>query len=88
MINILGMNFADNNYPDFGSMKMDKRNEYLHLINDDISKLNGLLTRSVCVGTYGADRFTFDSGDVAIVDDSQKAFVYNSTLDAWTEWDI
>ena len=83
---ILGMTFDAENMPDFGSIEMDKRNEYLHLCGADIDKLNMVLTRSACIGTYGADKFPFSSGDVAIVDDTQRAFVYNSTLDTWTEW--
>ena len=84
---ILGMTFPNaENVPDFGSMEMDKRNEYLHLTGADIDKLNSTLTRAVCIGAYGADKFSFDSGDVAIADDTQRAFVYNSTLDTWTEW--
>ena len=35
-----------------------------------------------------ADKFYFQSGDVAIVDDTQRAFVYNADSDSWTEWDI
>ena len=86
---ILGMTFPDtNNIPDFGSMKMDKTNEYLHLCSVDVDKLNTILTKSVCVAEYSADEFSFDSGDVAIVDDTQRAFVYNDYLDFWTEWDI
>ncbi len=73
MRNILGMNFADNNYPDFGSITFD---------------INSMLTRAVCIGTYNANAFYFRSGDVAIVDDAQRAFVYNSDSDSWTEWDI
>ena len=38
------------------------------------------------IGTYNADKFYFQSGDIAIVDDTQRYFVYNSYLDTWTEW--
>ena len=86
---ILGMTFPDtNNIPDFGSMKMDKTNEYLHLAGVDADKLNRVLTKSVCVDEYGAESFSFTSGDVAIADDTQRAFVYNSTSDSWHEWEI
>ena len=85
---LFGMTFDSENIPDFGSMKMDKRNENLHLLGVDVSKLNSVLTRAVCVGTYNADVFAFQSGDVAIVDDTQRAFVYNSTSDSWHEWEI
>ena len=88
MIVKLGMSFQNDSCPDFGSMEMDKQNEILHLIGTDVDKLNNLLTRSVCVGTYHADIFSFQSGDVAIVDDVQRAFVYNSTSDGWYEWEI
>ena len=83
MKNILEMNFADNNYPDFGSIKMNKKNGYLHLLSADIGKLNDLLTRAVCVGTYGVGEFSFDSGDIAVVDDASMSYVYNATADHW-----
>ena len=85
---ILGMTFDSSNVPDFGSMVMDKRNEYLHLLGADIDKLNEILTRNVCVGEYGAEKFSFDSGDVAFADDVQRAFIYNSVSDQWHEWEI
>ena len=88
MINILNMNFNENNVPDFGSIAFDRYGENLHLLSTDISKLNSVLTRAVCIGTYNADTFYFQSGDVAIVDDTQRAFVYNADSDSWTEWDI
>lgn len=86
MINILKMNFPDDTDIDVGSIAFDRYGENLHLVNADVSKLNNVLTRAN-IATYGAE-FYFQSGDVAIVDDTQKAFVYNSTLDTWTEWDI
>ena len=83
---ILNMVFDDENKPDIGSIKFDRYNENLHLLGEDISKLNSVLTRAVCIGTYNADKFYFQSGDVAIVDDTQRAFVYNADSDSWTEW--
>ena len=88
MINILGMNFPDDTNVDFGSIAFDRYNENLHLLGDDVDKLNSVLTRAACIGTYNADRFYFQSGDVAITDDTQRAFVYNADSDSWTEWDI
>lgn len=86
MINVLNMNFDENNVPDVGSIAFDRDKKNLHLVNADVSKLNNVLTRAN-IATYGAE-FYFRSGDVAIVDNAQRAFVYNSTLDTWTEWDI
>ncbi len=86
MINILKMNFDENNVPDVGSIAFDRYGENLHLAGVDVDKLNTVLTRAN-IATYGAE-FYFQSGDVAIVDDTQRAFVYNSTLDEWTEWNI
>lgn len=86
MINILGMYFSEDNAPDFGSIKFDRYGEILHLAGVDVDKLNDTLTRAVCIGTYNADKFYFQSGDVAIVDDAQRAFVYNADSDSWTEW--
>lgn len=85
---VLNMVFDDSLVPDFGSMKMDKRNEYLHLLGTDVDKLNGVLTKAVCVDIYGTDIFSFSSGDVAFTDDTQRAFVYNSDSDSWHEWEI
>lgn len=85
---ILNMVFDDENTPDIGSIKFDRYNENLHLLGEDVDKLNTVLTRAVCIGTYNADKFYFQSGDVAIVDDTQRAFVYNADSDSWTEWDI
>ena len=83
---ILNMVFDDENKPDIGSIKFDRYNENLHLLGEDVDKLNTVLTRTVCIGTYNADKFYFQSGDVAIVDDTQRAFVYNADSDSWTEW--
>lgn len=87
MINILNMNFPDDTNIDVGSIKFDRFGENLHLLGVDVGKLN-LLTRAVCIGAYNADVFAFQSGDVAFVDDTQRAFVYNSTSDSWHEWEI
>lgn len=88
MINILGMNFPDDTNIDIGSIALDRWGENLHLADVDIDKLNGILTREVCIGTYSAGSFYFQSGDIAIVDDTQRFFVYNSYLDSWTEWNV
>ena len=86
MKNILNMNFPDDTAIDIGSIAFDRYNENLHLLGEDISKLNSVLTRAVCIGTYHTETFYFKSGDVAIVDDTQRAFVYNADSDSWTEW--
>ena len=88
MINILNMNFPDNTTIDVGSIEFDRYGENLHLAGVDVDKLNDILTREVCIGTYNADGFYFQSGDIAIVDDTQRFFVYNSYLDSWTEWNV
>lgn len=82
---VLNMVFDNDHVPDFGSMEMDKRNEDLHLLADDIPKLNEILTRTICVGTYNAENFSFHSGDIAVVDDAPIRFVYNSSSDCWYE---
>lgn len=88
MINILNMNFPDDTAIDIGSIAFDRYGENLHLLGTDVNKLNSVLTRTVCIGTYNAETFYFKSGDVAITDDTQRAFVYNADSDSWTEWDI
>ena len=87
MVIILNMQF-ENNLPDIGSIKFDRCGEYLHLLGVDIDKLNSILTREVCAGTYGVPVFYFKSGDVAFTDDTQRAFVYNEVSDSWHEWEI
>ena len=82
------MYFPDNNYPNVGSIAFDRYGENLHLAGVDVDKLNDILTRETCIGTYNADKFYFQSGDIAIVDDTQRFFVYNSYLDSWTEWNV
>ena len=88
MINILNMNFPDDTAIDIGSIAFDRYGENLHLLGTDVNKLNSVLTRAVCIGTYNAGTFYFQSGDVAVTDDTQRAFVYNADSDSWTEWDI
>lgn len=84
MINILGMNFADNNYPDVGSIsKADDGT--LILAEQDIPKLNNILTRAVCVGTYNVPVFGFNTGHVAFCPNASRAFMYESTDDEWYE---
>ena len=85
---ILNMRFPDNANIDVGSINFDRYEENIHLLGTDVDKLNTVLTREVCTGTYNAEDFYFKSGDVAIVDDTQRAFVYNADSDSWTEWDI
>ena len=87
-MNIFYMNFPENNTPDLGSIVFDRYKENLHLIAVDIPKLNNILTLTICKNVYGISNFYFQSGDVAIVDDTQRAFVYNADSDSWTEWDI
>lgn len=88
MINILNMNFPDDTDIDVGSIAFDRYGENLHFLGEDVDKLNTVLTRAVCIGTYHTETFYFKSGDVAIADDTQRAFVYNADSDSWTEWDI
>ena len=85
---ILNMRFPDNANIDVGSIRFDRYEENIHLLGADVNKLNTVLTRSACIGTYNAETFYFKSGDVAITDDTQRAFVYNADSDSWTEWDI
>ena len=85
---ILNMRFPDNANIDVGSIRFDRYEENIHLLGADVNKLNTVLTRSACIGTYNAETFYFKSGDVAIVDDTQRAFFYNADSDSWTECDI
>lgn len=85
MINILGMNFADDNYPDVGTICVDKDDGNLLLLSEDIHKLNDTLTRAVCIGTYGVGVFPFRMGDTAFVIDLLKMFIYDSKNDCWLD---
>lgn len=86
---ILGMTFPNaENIPDFGSMKINKTNDCLILAGTDIDKLSSVLTRSVCIGTYNADKFSFDSGDIAFAPDVSRLFMYESSTDTWYEQEI
>lgn len=88
MINILNMNFDENNAPNFGSIAFDRSERNIVLLSTDISKLNSMLTRAVCIGTYGAGTFYFRSGDLAYVPDTQRLFMYESTSDTWHEQEV
>lgn len=88
MINILGMNFDENNVPDFGSIAFDRSEKNVVLCSDDIDKLNSTLTREVCIGTYSAGTFFFRSGDLAYVPDTKQLFMYEATTDEWYEQEI
>ena len=88
MINILNMNFDENNTPNFGSIAFDRSERNVVLMSTDISKLNSMLTRAVCIGTYGAGTFYFRSGDLAYVPDTQRLFMYESTSDTWHEQEV
>ena len=74
MKDILGMLFAEDNFPDIGSIK-----------KQDIPKLNNVLTRAVCVGTYNVPVFGFNTGHVAFCPNASRAFMYESTDDEWYE---
>ena len=85
---VLNMVFDADNCPNFGSIRLDGNGEYLHLLGVDIDKLNTVLTKAICIDTYHADRFPFQSGSIAFADDTQRAFVYNEVSDSWHEWEI
>ena len=55
------------------------------LKEQDISKLNNVLTRAVCVGTYNVPVFGFNTGHVAFCPNASRAFMYESTDDEWYE---
>lgn len=84
MKHILGMNFEDNNCPDFGSIAFDREGNLI-LLGADIHKLNNLLTRAICVGTYNVPTFYFQSGDMAYAVDTSRLFMYDASTDAWIE---
>jgi hypothetical protein len=54
---ILNMRFPDNANIDVGSIRFDRYEENIHLLGADVNKLNTVLTRSACIGTYNAETF-------------------------------
>ena len=83
MKNILNMMFSDDNFPDVGSIEIDRQDGGLLLLNEDVNKLNTILTRAVCVGTYNVPVFEFTNGYTAFVRDTLKMFLYDSKYDRW-----
>ena len=84
MKDILGMLFAEDNFPDIGSIKKADDGTLI-LKEQDIPKLNNVLTRAVCVGTYNVPVFGFNTGHVAVCPKASRAFMYESTDDEWYE---
>lgn len=88
---IFGMNFKDGDYPSFGSISSSAQGEFV-LLAADISKLNGALTRTVCVPKLtDGSVFSVPSGAVAFVADwktagSAKAYMYEESSDVWYEF--
>ena len=85
---ILNMRFPDNADIDIGSIAFDRTEKNITLCGTDINKLNTVLTRAACIGTYNAETFYFKSGDVAFAPDVSRLFMYESTSDTWYEQEI
>lgn len=86
-----GMNFIDDEVPNFGSIYRQKKGDFV-LNAADISKLNSILTRSNCESKLKEGQiFNIESGTVAIVADwktanSSKVYMYESSSDSWYEF--
>lgn len=87
MINILGMNFPDDTDIDVGSIAFDREGD-LVLLGADMHKLNTVLTRAACIGTYNVGTFYFRTGDIAYTVDTSRLFMYESSTDTWIEQEI
>ena len=88
MKNILNMNFPDDTNINVDSIAFDRYNENLHLLGTDVGKLNTVLTRAACIGTYNAGTFYFQTGDIAYTVDTSRLFMYESSTDTWIEQEI
>lgn len=86
MVIKLDMGFDESNAPDFGDIDFfGDGSKNIILPAQDIPKLNGTLTRSVCVGTYNTANFSIENGCVAVVPESQRYFMYERSTDYWHE---
>lgn len=86
MVIKLDMGFDESNVPDFGSIDFfGDGSKDITLMSEDISKLNSVLNRAVCVGTYHAENFSIKNGCVAVVPDAQRFFIYEKSTDCWYE---
>lgn len=86
MIKKAKINFYDDNVPDIGSIAVDDDGDLI-LLTADIYKLNALFTKSVITTTYGTE-FPFKSGDVALVVDATRLFMYEASSDSWYEMGV
>lgn len=83
---VLNMVFDNSRVPDFGDIDFfGDGSKNIILTAQDIPKLNGTLTRSVCVGTYNTANFSIENGCVAVVPESQRYFMYERSTDHWYE---
>ena len=84
MVIKLGMVFADNNVPDFGSIETGIDGA-LTLLDTDKSKLNSLLTRSGLASYLADGNFTIGGGTCAVIADKPAVWRYHSATDKWYE---
>lgn len=85
MVIKLGMLFADNNVPDFGSIEMGVDGA-LTLLETDKSKLNSLLTRAGLASYLSAgEAFAIQGGTCAVIADEPAVWRYHSGTDTWYE---
>ncbi len=84
MVIKLDMGFDETNAPDFGSIDFDNDKDII-LCGADIDKLNSLLTRAVCIGTYNVPVFSIKNGCWAFAADVSRLFMYEKSSDRWYE---
>ena len=84
MVIKLGMVFADNNVPDFGSIETGV-DGILTLLDADKSKLNSLLTRSGLASYLTNGNFTIGGGTCAVIADKPAVWRYHLATDKWYE---
>ena len=90
MVNVikLGMIFAENSAPNFGSIRQ-AGTDYT-LLAADISKLNNTLTSAVCTPLLTQGDFAVQNGALAFVVNwksaaSAKVYMYEASTDTWYE---
>ena len=85
MVVKLGMIFADNNVPQFGSIE-EGTDGALTLLAADKSKLNSLLTRAGLASYLTAgEAFAIQGGTCAVIADEPAVWRYHALSDTWYE---
>lgn len=78
----IGMDFTVDQ--DFGSIERYADNRF-QLLSTDISKLNGMLTKSYCQPYLANGQFNIFAGTTAVILDTPAVYQYHAGMDTWYE---